>query len=96
MNHKLVILVALGVIVRFFHWGGKFRECCGDVLIGAVIMMFAAVHLPNVTFTIPQVGEVTFTYNEIVFVLGMLGYKGLKEVIFGVLKNGLVSICASL
>lgn len=96
MNHKLVILVALGVIVRVFIGGGNFRECCGDVLIGAVIMMFAAVHLPNVTFTIPQVGEVTFTHNEIVFVLGMLGYKGLKEVIFGVLKNGLVSICASL
>ncbi|EBQ9804800.1 hypothetical protein DQR71_21745 [Salmonella enterica subsp. enterica serovar Kingston] len=90
-SHKtsfdIFLLVVLGVIVRVFYWGGRFRECCGDILIGTTIMVFAAAHLPNVTVTIPQVGVMTFSHNEIAFVVGMLGYKGLKAIIFFVLKN---------
>lgn len=90
-SHKtsfdIFLLVVLGVIVRVFYWGGKLRECCGDVLIGTVIMTFAAAHLPNVTVTIPQFGVVTLSHSEIAFVIGMLGYKGIKAVIFWVLKN---------
>lgn len=90
-SHKtsfdIFLLVVLGVIVRVFYWGGKLRECCGDVLIGTVIMTFAAAHLPSVTVAIPQIGSVTFSHSEIAFVVGMLGYKGIKAVIFWVLKN---------
>jgi hypothetical protein len=90
-SHKtsfdIFLLVVLGVIVRVFYWGGRLRECCGDVLIGTVIMTFAAAHLPNVTVTIPQIGAVTLSHSEIAFVIGMLGYKGIKAVIFWGLKN---------
>ncbi|ECC1660258.1 hypothetical protein FNO19_09975 [Salmonella enterica subsp. salamae] len=86
-SFDIFLLVVLGVIVRVFYWGGKLRECCGDVLIGTVIMTFAAAHLPNVTVTIPQIGAVTFSHSEIAFVIGMLGYKGIKAVVFWVLKN---------
>lgn len=90
-SHKtsfdIFLLVVLGVIVRVFYWGGRLRECCGDVLIGTVIMTFAAAHLPNVTVAIPQIGAVTFSHSEIAFVIGMLGYKGIKAVIFWGLKN---------
>ncbi|BCA40827.1 hypothetical protein [Kluyvera ascorbata] len=50
-------------------------------------MVFAAAHLPNISFEVPQLGALTFTHNEIAFVVGMLGYKGLKEIIFWVMKN---------
>ncbi|EBC5973513.1 hypothetical protein GPN87_003071 [Salmonella enterica] len=90
-SHKtsfdIFLLVVLGVIVRVFYWGGRFRECCGDILIGTTIMIFAAFHLPNVTVTIPQIGTVTITHYMIAFVVGMAGYKGLKEVIFWGIKN---------
>lgn len=90
-SHKtsfdIFLLIVLGVIVRVFYWGGKLRECCGDILIGTVIMTFAAAHLPNVMIAIPQIGSVKFSHNEIAFVIGMLGYKGIKAVIFLVLKN---------
>lgn len=90
-SHKtsfdIFLLIVLGVIVRVFYWGGKLRECCGDILIGSVIMTFAAAHLPNVTIAIPQIGAVKFSHSEIAFVIGMLGYKGIKAVIFLVLKN---------
>lgn len=90
-SHKtsfdIFLLVVLGVTVRVFYWGGKLRECCGDILIGTTIMVFAAALLPSVSFDIPQIGPITFTHNEIAFVVGMLGYKGLKEIIFWVLKN---------
>lgn len=90
-SHKtsfdIFLLVVLGVIVRVFYWGGKLCECCGDVLIGTVIMTFAAAHLPNVTVTIPQYGKITLSNSEIAFVVGMLGYKGLKAAIFWGLKN---------
>ncbi|ECC3255695.1 hypothetical protein ABWR82_004318 [Salmonella enterica subsp. enterica] len=90
-SHKtffdIFLLVVLGVIVRVFYWGGRLRECCGDILIGTTVMVFAAAHLPNVTVTVPQLGAVTLTHNEIAFVLGMLGYKGIKAVVFAVLKN---------
>ncbi|EJK0523166.1 hypothetical protein NKL93_001102 [Salmonella enterica] len=90
-SHKtffdIFLLVVLGVIVRVFYWGGRLRECCGDILIGTTVMVFAAAHLPNVTVTIPQFGTITFSHSEIAFVVGMLGYKGLKAVIFWGLKN---------
>lgn len=90
-SHKtsfdIFLLVVLGVIVRVFYWGGKLRECCDDILIGTTIMVFAAAHLPNISFEVPQLGALTFTHNEIAFVVGMLGYKGLKEIIFWVMKN---------
>lgn len=50
-------------------------------------MTFAAAYLPSVTVTIPQFGVVTLSHSEIAFVIGMLGYKGVKAIIFGVLKN---------
>lgn len=83
----IFILVILGVMVRVFYWGGKFRECCGDVLIGTIIMIFAAARLPSFDITIPELGEVHFSHNEVAFVVGMLGYKGLKAVVFWVLKS---------
>ncbi|EPY4252870.1 TPA: hypothetical protein L9P67_002677 [Klebsiella pneumoniae] len=86
-SFDIFLLVLLGCIVRVFYWGGKLRECCGDVLIGTVIMTFAAARLPNITIAIPEIGSFSFTHNEIAFVIGMLGYKGLKAVIFYVLKN---------
>ncbi len=55
-SHKtlfdIFLLVVLGVIVRVFYWGGKLRECCGDILIGTTIMAFAAAHLPNITLPV--------------------------------------------
>ena len=90
-SHKtffdIFLLVALGVTVRVFYWGGKLRECCGDIIIGTTIMIFASARLPNITLTIPQIGTFTFTHTEIAFAGGVLGYKGLKEIIFWVLKN---------
>lgn len=86
-SFDIFLLVLLGCIARVFYWGGKLRECCGDVLIGTVIMVFAAARLPSVNITIPQMGSFSFTHNEIAFVVGMLGYKGLKAVIFWILKN---------
>lgn len=66
-SHKtsfdIFLLVVLGVIVRVFYWGGRLRECCGDILIGTTIMIFAAAHLSNVTISIPQIGEVTFSHQ---------------------------------
>jgi len=90
-SHKtsfdILLLVILGVTVRVFYWGGKLRECCGDVLIGTIIMTFAAARLPSFEITIPELGTVHFSHNEAAFILGMLGYKGLKAVIFWVLKS---------
>lgn len=83
----IFMLVILGVTVRVFYWGGKFRECCGDVLIGTIIMMFAAARLPSFEINIPELGAVHFSHNEVAFIVGMLGYKGLKAVVFWVLKS---------
>lgn len=70
-----------------FIGGGRFRECCGDIIIGTTIMIFAAAHLPNVTVSVPHLGSIKFTHTEISFVIGMLGYKGVKEILFLVMKN---------
>lgn len=90
-QHKTVLdillLVILGVIVRVFYWGGRFRECCGDILIGTTIMVFAAARLPNITIPVPGDVPLIFSHNEIAFVVGIMGYKGLKEIIFWVLKT---------
>ncbi len=90
-SHKtsfdIFLLVILGVTVRVFYWGGKLRECCGDVLIGTIIMMFAAARLPSFEINIPELGAVHFSHNEVAFIVGMLGYKGLKAVVFWVLKS---------
>ena len=90
-SHKttfdIFLLVVLGAIVRVFYWDGQLRECCGDIHIGITIMVFAAAHLPNISFEVPQLGAITFTHNEIAFVVGMMGYKGQKEIIFWVMKN---------
>ncbi|MEG5297608.1 hypothetical protein V1572_13700 [Enterobacter quasiroggenkampii] len=83
----IFLLVMLGVIVRVFYWGGRFRECCGDIIIGTTIMIFTVVHLPNVTVSIPHIGSLTFAHTEISFVIGMLGYKGVKEILFFVMKH---------
>ncbi|MEB5748675.1 hypothetical protein MXF13_02070 [Leclercia adecarboxylata] len=82
----IFMLVILGVTVRVFYWGGKLRECCGDVLIGTIIMTFAAARLPSFEITIPELGALHFSHNEVAFIVGMLGYKGIKAVIFWVLK----------
>lgn len=86
-SFDIVLLVILGVTIRVFYWGGKLRECCGDILIGVTIMMFVSTRLPNITISIPQMGTLALSHNEIAFVVGMLGYKGLKAIIFWVLKN---------
>ncbi|ENC2022854.1 hypothetical protein ABKE32_000480 [Escherichia albertii] len=83
----LFLLVLAGVFVRIFYWGGKLREACGDVLIGTTIMIFVAARVPNIVLNLPEIGAVTVNHNELAFVIGMLGYKGFKEVAFWVLKK---------
>lgn len=85
-SFDIFLLVILGVTVRVFYWGGRLRECCGDVLIGTIIMTFAAARLPSIDLTLPEFGALHFSHSEVAFVVGMLGYKGLKAVIFWILK----------
>ncbi|HEE9631290.1 TPA: hypothetical protein R8E83_003571 [Escherichia coli] len=83
----ILLLVILGVIVRVFYWGGRFRECCGDILIGTTIMIFAAARLPNITIPVPGDAPLIFNHYEMAFAVGIMGYKGLKGIIFWVLKT---------
>ena len=83
----IVLFLLAGVFVRLFYWGGKFRETCGDLIVGLSLMCFIYARVPGFTINIPVVGDVTLSHAEIAFVFGILGYKGFKELAFYILKK---------
>ncbi|HHT2661500.1 TPA: hypothetical protein ACTYSP_001077 [Citrobacter freundii] len=83
----IVFFLLVGLFVRLFYWGGHFREACGDLLLGLVIATFVYARFPVITLEIPVYGVITISHLELAFVLGVSGYKGIKEIVFLVLKK---------
>ncbi|ECR4399113.1 hypothetical protein AB4U70_002934 [Salmonella enterica] len=83
----IVLFLLAGLFVRLFYWGGHFREACGDMILGLCIATFVYARAPNITIDIPGYGPVTISHLEIAFALGVGGYKGIKSVVFLILKK---------
>ncbi|MEX3086107.1 hypothetical protein AB4P17_09905 [Escherichia coli] len=83
----IVLFLLAGLFVRLFYWGGHFREACGDIILGLCFATFVFKRMPQITIEIPGFGPVIITHLELAFAIGVGGYKGVKGVVFWVLKK---------